>query len=323
MPDLIAAYGLPLLVAMAIASLVIGFSKTSFGGIAAIAVAVFALAMPAKESTATVLLLLLVGDVIAVSRYRTVSWSLLIRLIPSVLPGLALGALFMNVVDDVTMRRTIGGLLLVMVLLQLWPRRPRRTGPARGTAAAPPASGAAPAEMSPAAPHDVPRPGTAPPEVHAPGDSSPGVAPARINAPATASSGTTPPSGEAPSATPTPPPHWARAVATGVAAGFATMTANAAGPVMALYFLAARVDKARFIGTNAWFFFLVNLSKTPFTTALGLYSPTNLLLVVALIPAVLVGAVLGIWIIGRVTQRQFELVTIAASAIASLALLLR
>lgn len=320
MPDLIAAYGLPLLVAMAIASLVIGFSKTSFGGIAAIAVAVFALAMPAKESTATVLLLLLVGDVIAVSRYRTVSWSLLIRLIPSVLPGLALGALFMNVVDDVTMRRTIGGLLLVMVLLQLWQRRPRRSGPARGTGAAP-GSEAAEAEMSPAAPHDVPSPGTTPAEAPASGSTSPGATPAGINASGTASTGTS--SSEAPAATPTPPPHWVRAVGTGIAAGFATMTANAAGPVMALYFLAARVDKARFIGTNAWFFFLVNLSKTPFTTALGLYSPTNLLLVVALIPAVLVGAMFGIWIIGRVTQRQFELVTIGASAIASLALLLR
>lgn len=284
--DLIAVFGWPLLWAMAGASLVIGFSKTSFGGVAAIAVAVFALAMPAKESTATVLLLLLVGDVIAVSRYRTVSWSLLIRLIPSVLPGLALGALFMNLVDDVTMRRTIGGLLLVMVVIQLWQRRPWRP-----SVAAP----ARPTSMVPA---------PAPPTTMVPAPPASAAAADRTGEPGA-------------------PPHWARAIGTGVAAGFATMTANAAGPVMALYFLAARVDKARFIGTNAWFFFLVNLSKTPFTTALGLYSPTNLLLVAALIPAVLAGAALGMWVIGRVTQRQFEIVTIAASALASGALLLR
>ena len=36
------------------------------------------------------------------------------------------------------------------------------------------------------------------------------------------------------------------------------MTANAAGPVMALYPLAARIDKIRFIGTNAWFFGIIN-----------------------------------------------------------------
>lgn len=264
-PDLIATYGWPLLVAMAVAALIIGFSKTSFGGIAAISVAVFALGMPAKESTATVLLLLLVGDLVAVSRYRTVSWSLLLRLVPSVLPGLVVGAAFMNVVDDVTMRRTIGGLLLVMVLLQLWQRRPRQSA----------------AAQSPAAPE----------------------------------------SGEGPA--PIAAPQWGRAVATGAAAGFATMTANAAGPVMALYFLAARVDKARFIGTNAWFFFLINLSKTPFTTGLGLYSPVNLFLVATLIPAVLLGTVAGVWVIGKVTQRQFEIVTIAASAIASAVLLVR
>ena len=94
------------------------------------------------------------------------------------------------------------------------------------------------------------------------------------------------------------PVLFAGVVATGAAAGFATMTANAAGPVMALYFLAARVDKARFIGTNAWFFFLINLSKTPFTTGLGLYSPVNLFLVATLIPAVLLGTVAGVWVIG-------------------------
>ena len=310
MPDLIAVFSWPMLLAMAGAALVIGFSKTSFGGIAAIAVAVFALTMPAKESTATVLLLLLVGDVIAVSRYRTVSWSLLVRLIPSVLPGLALGALFMTVVDDVTMRRTIGGLLLVMVAIQLWQRRPRRVNPpaatAHGTSSEP--------EVSPAgAPETAPREGGSP-------SGTPGVSSAGSSTEILAED---PPAPTERAVTAVQPPRWGRAIVTGVAAGFATMTANAAGPVMALYFLAARVDKARFIGTNAWFFFLVNLSKTPFTTALGLYSPTNLLLVAALIPAVLAGAAVGMWVIGRVTQRQFELVTIGASAIASLALLLR
>ena len=74
------------------AALLIGISKTSVGGLAAIAVAVFASVMPAKESTAAVLLLLLTGDVVAVARYRRgADWGLLRRLLPSVLPGLALG----------------------------------------------------------------------------------------------------------------------------------------------------------------------------------------------------------------------------------------
>lgn len=251
MPDLIALYGWPMLLAMAAAAVVIGFSKTSFGGIAALSVAVFALAMPAKESTATVLLLLIVGDLIAIARYRTVSWRLLWKLVPSVIPGLLLGALFMSFIDDTIMRRTIGALLLVMVLLQLW-QRIRRS-----------------------------------------------------------------------EAAPNTDPHWGRASVTGTAAGFATMTANAAGPVMALYFLAARIDKARFIGTNAWFFALVNLSKVPLAASLGLFTVEGLVLDLALVPAVLLGAWLGTWVIGRVSQRQFEVVTMAASAISAASLLLR
>ena len=110
---------------------------------------------------------------------------------------------------------------------------------------------------------------------------------------------------------------------TGTAAGFTTMTANAAGPVMALYFLAARIDKARFIGTNAWFFALVNLSKVPLAASLGLFTVEGLVLDLALVPAVLLGAWLGTWVIGRVSQRQFEVVTMAASAISAASLLLR
>ncbi len=74
-----------------LAALVIGISKTSVGGFAAMAVAVFATVLPAKESTAAVLLLLITGDVVGVTRYRrSADWELLRRLLPSVLPGVAL-----------------------------------------------------------------------------------------------------------------------------------------------------------------------------------------------------------------------------------------
>ncbi|HNV10124.1 MAG TPA: sulfite exporter TauE/SafE family protein, partial [Propionibacteriaceae bacterium] len=94
---------------MALAALVVGISKTSVGGLGAIAVAIFALVMPAKESTAAVLLLLIVGDVVAVLRYRRhADWKLLLSLLPWVLPGLALGAWFLGRVDDQVLRKSIG-----------------------------------------------------------------------------------------------------------------------------------------------------------------------------------------------------------------------
>jgi hypothetical protein len=51
----------------------------------------------------------------------------------------------------------------------------------------------------------------------------------------------------------------------GILAGVTTMVANAGGPVMSMYFLATRYSINRFLGTAAWFFFVVNLAKTPFS----------------------------------------------------------
>ena len=95
---------------MALAAAIIGYSKTALGDLAVIAVAIFATVLPARESTAAILALLIVGDVIACWRYRHVlDWSLIRRLLPAVLPGLVVGALFLRVVDDRTLRRPIGG----------------------------------------------------------------------------------------------------------------------------------------------------------------------------------------------------------------------
>lgn len=102
------------------AALVIGFAKTGIGGLASIAIAIFASVMPAKESTAAILLLLITGDLVAVWHYRHhADWAILRKLIPAVLPGLTLGALFLAAVDDTTLRRGIGVLLLLMAGLQL------------------------------------------------------------------------------------------------------------------------------------------------------------------------------------------------------------
>ena len=63
------------------------------------------------------------------------------------------------------------------------------------------------------------------------------------------------------------PRPWRRRVDSGVygvLAGFTTMVANAGGPVMSMYFLAARFPVQRFLGTAAWFFLAVNVAKLPF-----------------------------------------------------------
>ena len=62
----------------------------------------------------------------------------------------------------------------------------------------------------------------------------------------------------------------------GVAAGFATTVANAAGPVMNLYLLSKKLPKEEFIATGAWFFFIINLAKVPIYAYHRLFSAQSL-----------------------------------------------
>lgn len=240
-------------VVLAASALVVGIAKTSIGGMGALAVGGFALVMPAKESTAAVLLLLIIGDVVAVTAYRrNADWAMLRRLLPAVVPGIVLGALLMTVVDDHTMTLVIAGCILAALALQIAMRRRPTAG--------------------------------------------------------------LPPSGH---------PHLSATIAAGSAAGFTTMVANAAGPVMALYLLAARVDKARFVGTNAWFFLLVNLAKLPFSAGPGLLPTSTLTLTLVLAPVVLVGTWFGRRLLRVIDQRLFERLTMAAAGVAAALLLVR
>jgi uncharacterized membrane protein YfcA len=105
--------------------------------------------------------------------------------------------------------------------------------------------------------------------------------------------------------------------------GFATMTANAAGAVMTLYLSASGIEKRRFVGTNAWFFLIVNLTKLPFSIGLGLMHWSDASRAVMLAPAILVGGLLGYATVRRISQARFDVAVLMASAVAALALLIR
>jgi hypothetical protein len=110
---------------------------------------------------------------------------------------------------------------------------------------------------------------------------------------------------------------WKQSALYGVVAGFATMIANAAGPVMNLYLLARRLPKQEFVGTGAWFFLIVNLAKVPVYAGHGLISGRSLAFDAALIPAVAAGAGLGRALIRRLPQRTFERLVFALTAVAA------
>ncbi|MFC5655730.1 sulfite exporter TauE/SafE family protein [Streptomyces nogalater] len=109
----------------------------------------------------------------------------------------------------------------------------------------------------------------------------------------------------------------------GVLGGFTTMVANAAGPVMSLYLLSAGFRKLGFLGTSAFFFLIVNVSKVPFSVGLGLIDGPALLLDAALAVFVVPGALIGKWAVNRINQRLFEQLVIAATIVGAVQLLLR
>ena len=109
----------------------------------------------------------------------------------------------------------------------------------------------------------------------------------------------------------------------GLLAGFTTMVANAAGPVMILYLLAVRLPKMAFIGTSAWYFLCLNLFKVPFSVSLGLINPAALGFSLVLAPFAVGGALFGRAVVRHIPQKLFENVALVLSVLTGLRLLLK
>ncbi|HWS59176.1 MAG TPA: hypothetical protein VN257_11595 [Actinotalea sp.] len=78
-----------------------------------------------------------------------------------------------------------------------------------------------------------------------------------------------------------------------------------------------------FLGTAAWFFAAVNVLKVPFSVGLGLITGPSLAISAALVPGVLVGALLGRRLVAGMSRQVFERVALAATAVAGVWLLVR
>lgn len=107
----------------------------------------------------------------------------------------------------------------------------------------------------------------------------------------------------------------------GVAAGFATTLANAAGPVMSAYLLLRRMPKEQLVATGAWFYLAVNIGKLPIYAANGLFSTGSLVFDSVMAPLVALGAVGGFNLLPLIPQRLFDLLTLGLATAAALALL--
>ena len=117
------------------------------------------------------------------------------------------------------------------------------------------------------------------------------------------------------------PKEWWFAAISGLAGGFATMVGNAAGPAMAIYLLSMRLPKYEFIGTGAWFFAILNLLKVPLQIIFwGTITFKTLTFNLALVPAIALGAFLGIWAVKKIPEKPFRITVMGLTAVAAIKL---
>ena len=228
----------------------IGFSKAGFAtGLSLLNTPLLATAVPAREAIGVILPLLIASDFLTLGAFwRKWNLSLIRWPLLGCLGGIAAGILFVNVISDSVLKRSIGGLGLALTLLLAIRNR---WYPARAW---------------------VPSP-------------------------------------------------WESA-AVGALAGFASTLAHAAGPIMALFLLAQRVDKVVFVASNALFFTVNNLCKLPPYLASGLITEETLRADLRLLPFVPLGVAAG-WLLNRwIPQKGFSVIVYVLLLLTSAQLLL-
>ncbi len=124
------------------------------------------------------------------------------------------------------------------------------------------------------------------------------------------------------------PSSSAGLLVTGTSAGFATTISNAAGPIMSIYMTSLQLPKEQFMGTTAWYFFIVNLIKFPIYMVLSWVNSQNPLVTketltidLLLMPMIVIGAFLGKWMLPRVPQGVFNFLALGLAGIAAIRLI--
>jgi uncharacterized membrane protein YfcA len=109
----------------------------------------------------------------------------------------------------------------------------------------------------------------------------------------------------------------------GLVGGFSTMIGNAAGPIMAVYLLSTRIPRDNYIGTTAWFFMILNVTKLPLQ-AFVWHNITGdtLLFDLCLLPSIALGAWLGMVWVKKIPEKAYRIVIVVFTTLSSLALFL-
>lgn len=105
-------------------------------------------------------------------------------------------------------------------------------------------------------------------------------------------------------------------IAVGAAAGFTSMLAHAAGPIMSIYWLDQKLGKRVLTGSLVFFFILVNTAKLPSYVQLEMITVSTLKESAFFALFVPIGSLLGIVMHHRIPEKPFTAVMYAGAAVA-------
>lgn len=116
-------------------------------------------------------------------------------------------------------------------------------------------------------------------------------------------------------------PNWAGQLL-GTTSGFTSTLAHVGGPPFQIYVIPQKLDRDIYVGTNAWFFWAVNLIKLIPFGFLGFLTLGNLVTTLLLVPTVIIGVYLGVWLNARVSQSLFNGIIYSLMAVTGIQLVL-
>ena len=92
----------------------------------------------------------------------------------------------------------------------------------------------------------------------------------------------------------------------GSSAGLTSTLAHSAGPITTMYLVTQKMPKGRFVATAVLYYWIGNQAKLIPYAILGILTRSSLAGDLALLPAIVIGALLGVFLHRRVNERVFS-----------------
>lgn len=115
------------------------------------------------------------------------------------------------------------------------------------------------------------------------------------------------------------PKYW-HGVTLGTLAGLTSTLAHSAGPLLAMFLIPQKLDKRVYVGTCVTYFFVGNLAKLLPYLGERMFTTQTVHMSLALMPAVVVGTVIGAFLNKRVSDRIFRLIVYCLATVAGIKL---